>query len=299
MNAPWLAWLLCVAQSPSPSPARPTFAVGIETVQVDVLVTRGGKPLIGLSAEDFAVRDSGVLQSVELAAAGDLPVNAILLLDTSGSLRGERMTRLRAAADAFVAGLRPGDQAALLSFSHRVRVLSGLAADLAVIRALLADASADGMTALNDALYLGLALAEAAAGRTVLILFSDGADNISWLPEGELLEMARASPAVVYVVASSLATGPDSERDRIAKDPREAFLRKLVDATGGELVRARTDAALAEAFQQALRALRSRYVLRYTPQGVPLDGWHPIEVKLKGKGEVITRPGYFKASAGR
>lgn len=294
-----LAWL-CLPQAPAQTPAPPTFRMEIETVALDVAVSRGGKHVSGLTAADFLVLDSGVPQEAELAAAGDQPLNTILVLDTSGSLAGERFGRLLSAAGAFLAGLRPGDRSALLSFSQRVRVWSGLSDDLDALRAQLGRVRPDGMTALNDALYAGLALADGEAGRCALVLFSDGLDNISWTSEADVLDAARASPAVVFVVASSLATPPQGERKGLAQDPREAFLRKLASATGGQLVTAHGDAALVEAFSRVMAELRARYVLRYAPRDVPAAGWHPVEVRLKSrKGEVTTRPGYLKGASAR
>ena len=293
-----VAWAgLCLAQA-VPTPAPPTFRMDVEAVELDVSVTRGGKHVPGLTAADFRVLDSGVPQEIELAAAGDLPLNVILALDTSASMAGERFTRLLSGAGAFLTGLRPGDRTALVSFSHRVRVLGGLSNDLVAVRAQLERVTPDGMTALNDALYASLAVAEGAAGRCALVLFSDGLDNISWTSEADVLEAARASPAVLYVVASSLATLPDEDRRAVARDPREAFLKKLADVTGGQLVKANSDSALVEAFTRVLAEMRARYVLRFTPQGVPAVGWHPIGVKLKSRrGELTTRSGYLKAAS--
>ena len=40
-----------------------------------------------------------------------------------------------------------------------------------------------------------------------------------------------------------------------------------------------------------------RYVLRYEPRGVKREGWHAIEVALKGqKGDLHARRGYWVAS---
>ena len=289
---------LCLAQAPSPTPAPPTFRVEAEAVELDVSVTQGDKPVSGLTAADFVVRDSGVPQDIELATAGTLPLKLILSLDTSASMAGERLTRLHSGADALLGDLREGDRAALISFSHRVRVLEGLSHDLAAVRGRLDAVAPDGMTALNDALYTSLALAEGAAGRCALVLFSDGLDNISWTSEADVLDAARLSPAVVYVVASSLAKPRAEDRKHVARDPREAFLRKLTDVTGGKVIKADSDADLVAAFGRVLPELRTRYVLRYAPQGVPDAGWHSIEVKLKGrKGEVRTRPGYLRAAS--
>jgi len=57
---------------------------------------------------------------------------------------------------------------------------------------------------------------------------------------------------------------------------------------------AASSAQLKGLFLQALRDIRGRYVLAYYPEGVTSDGWHHIEVRLRGKkGDVRTRPGYF------
>ena len=66
-------------------------------VRVDVLVADAvsGKPIGGLAAADFEVRDNGVLQSVESLDAGDIPINVVLALDASGSTAGKRLDDLR------------------------------------------------------------------------------------------------------------------------------------------------------------------------------------------------------------
>ena len=167
-----LAWL-CLAQAPAPTRVPPTFGVDVEAVELDVSVMQRDRPVTGLTAADFVVLDSGVRQEVELATAGDLPLKLILTLDTSASMAGERLAHLRSGAGALLGGLRTGDRAALVGFSHRVRVLEALHDDLPMARSRLDRLEADGMTALNDGLYASLALAED-AGRCALVLFSDG-----------------------------------------------------------------------------------------------------------------------------
>ena len=56
-----------------PDAAPPTFRIEAEAVELDVSVTLGDRPVTGLTAADFVVRDSGVVQDVELATAGSLP----------------------------------------------------------------------------------------------------------------------------------------------------------------------------------------------------------------------------------
>src|SRR5690349_16195702 len=74
------------------------FTANVEAVRVDVLVSRGGQPVEGLTARDFQVRDEGVQQQVDHVAFEELPLNVVLALDASGSLTGPRERELRAAS---------------------------------------------------------------------------------------------------------------------------------------------------------------------------------------------------------
>jgi hypothetical protein len=74
------------------------------------------------------------------------------------------------------------------------------------------------------------------------------------------------------------------------------FLRDLTRATGGRLLEIGRGSDPGPAFLEILREFRSRYLLTYTPTGVPAGGWHPLEVRVTRRGaRVDTRPGYFAA----
>jgi Mg-chelatase subunit ChlD len=121
VNAALAPLLLLLAGAQEPRPARPSFGAEVEVVQVDVAVSRKGRAILGLTAEAFEVRDNGVVQDVELVSAGEMPLSVVLVLDTSASVAGEKLKRLRGAAGALLDGLAPGDLAALITFSQMVR----------------------------------------------------------------------------------------------------------------------------------------------------------------------------------
>ena len=75
-----------------------TFRSGVEAVAVDALVMDGRRPVGGLTASDFALRDSGVVQSIDTVAFEDVPLNVILALDTSKSVDGAPLEELKQAA---------------------------------------------------------------------------------------------------------------------------------------------------------------------------------------------------------
>ena len=87
----------CRAGAVQARPRRQTFTSRIEAVRVDVLVTENGRPVQGLTPDDFEVLDNGVRQRVDLASFEQIPLNVVLALDMSASLQGLRLGHLQTA----------------------------------------------------------------------------------------------------------------------------------------------------------------------------------------------------------
>jgi len=276
------AWaLLSAATTPQPPPV---FRAEVDLVRVEVLVTRKGGPVRGLTAADFELRDDGRVQQLEPVLEEESPVDTVLVLDLSGSVRGPKVAALKEAARAFLDGLRDGEQAALVAFREEVHLLEPLTPELARVRRSLDGASPRGSTALCDAVYAGLRLREPGPRRTAVVVFSDGIDNISWLSPSEVVEAASRSEAIVYGVAV---------RERGERS--EPFLRDACRATGGKLFEAASERDLRARFLDVLADMRARYVLSYSPRGGDAAGWHALDVRLKrAKGDVLARPGYWR-----
>jgi VWFA-related protein len=278
------------------SPQQPVFRADVEAVFVDVFVTRGGQPVPGLTPADFELKDNGVRQAIEVLAAESQPLHAVLVFDTSGSMAGERLDALRSAGQAFLDGLRPADQASLVTFNEEIGAWRGPSQDKAEVRRALDGLTAVGATAVFDALYAGIALSEA-HGRSLVVLFTDGEDNSSLLDERQLARVAERSNALVHVVSGWRApvTRQSSRMTFAAPEPDDVTaLRRIAEASGGRLWSAESPARLREAFAGIATAMRHRYVLRYEAAGVKRAGWHKLEVSLRGKkGDVETRRGYW------
>ena len=265
-------------------------------VRVDVLVTNGGQLVRGLSARDFDVRDEGVPQTVSQVELEQIPLNLILVFDTSGSVAGDRMRALLEAGRALLDGLRDQDRVALVSFSTRVRLLTPLTSNRQQIRAAFDTLEAHDATSLRDAAFAGLALRESDPGRTLLLIFSDGDDTSSWLTTPKVIETAKRTDAVVYAVVVPFQRAfwtpqGGATVDTVKKAGK--FLESLTEETGGRILFASSNSDLRATFTKTLAEFHDRYVLSYTPTGVSATGWHRLEVKLKGKsGKVTARRGY-------
>ena len=284
-----------------PSVRAQRFRSGTIGVRVDVLVTHGQELVRGLNATDFELRDEGVLQKVSEIEVEQIPLNLILAFDTSGSVAGARLHSLVQAGQSLLDRLRPDDRVALVSFATRVRLLATLTPSRQQIRGALAVLSAQGATSLRDAAFSALAMRDADPGRTLVLVFSDGADTASWLRPSAVIEAAKRTDAVVYAVAIAEQRAVYQLGGRgitgvkvTTVEEAGKFLEHLTEETGGRVMFSNSNKDLLATFTQTLAEFRDRYVLSYTPTGVSPTGWHRLDVKLKGKsGKVTARRGYF------
>ena len=283
------------------------FRSTADAVRVDVLVSDRGRPIAGLQAHDFDLRDSGVIQSIEAVSIEDVPVTLMLALDTSSSISGQ-LQQLKDAAQTAVASLRPDDHVALLTFSDRVVRAQSFTRDRRLLDAAIDRMTAAGATSLRDVVYTATALRERAPGRVVLLLFTDGVDTVSWLTPDDVLDAAVRSDMVMYAISTSdTLYHPDAgTAKRYAKAAGElfraepepfphGFIVELTDRTGGSVLFVQKATGLPDAFSRIVAEFKSRYLLTYSPRGVPSVGWHPIEVRLKNRrGQVTARRGYWR-----
>jgi len=272
---------------------QPTFRAAVDVVRIDASVMNGLIPVAGLTAANFVVTDNGVAQTLDSVSLDTVPLNLMLVLDTSGSLAGERLTHLIEAVNGLVKSLRPEDTAALMTFSEPVRLAVKPTRDRAPLIAALTGLHADGSTSVNDAIFFALQMRPPDAGesRPVLLLFSDGRDTSSWLRNEHVIEATKRSGMLVHVVelVADQWMGLRGGEIRPSK-----FLGELADTGGGRRWFAKSSRDLRELFGKALNELRARYLLTYSPNGVSREGWHDVKVSLKNaRGDVTARPGYF------
>jgi hypothetical protein len=105
--------------------------------------------------------------------------------------------------------------------------------------------------------------------------------NARWLSADAVLDAGRRSDAVVYAVSWGA-------------EKNAAFLRDLSEGTGGTLFRVESTRNLSATFVHILEEFRHRYLVSYTPRGVPKDGWHRLDVRVKGRRALVrARPGYL------
>jgi len=299
------ALALCLALAPQ-SPVPPTFAARTTAVYVDVFA--GLDAARAPAAADFELRDNGTRQQVTLAGVDDLPLTVLMVFDVSDSVRGEKLARLKRAGHALLDGLGARDAAALITFSERVSRVVPAGAPRATVSAALDALEEGGATSLWDAVYAGL-LSAPARGGALVVLFTDGEDDMSWLSAEQVARAAEQSNAIVYVVTLQperrltdtvgevLKPGSGSLA-RYLELEDVVHLRALAESSGGRLWEASGSSDLEPTFLKILHEAQSRYVLSFEPSE-PRPGWHRLEVKMRGRGRVRSRRGYFLGAPGQ
>ena len=300
-----LAWgvvaLFCVAAAALVA-AGAQQSIRVDLVTLNVLVTdRDGRYVSGLTQDDFVVLEDAEPQQLERFAATDHPLSLIVLLDASASMEA-RLPVVRQSVRRLLDALGPNDRTQLVQFNNRISVLEKFTTDRKAIEAGLDRLDAGGNTAVLNAVYrafreTAVALAAEAnrARRWAIVLLSDGVDTASLFTVEQVLDEARRSAAVVYVV--SLLRDMENSAVLGAQYEQAARLfRGLAGETGGRLVRPLTAEDLTEAFSEVASALRTQYTIGYVSTNAISDGrWRTIAVTVKGRPDLRLRhrEGYF------
>ena len=135
---------------------RPSFRSTIDLVMLNVTVTGpGGRYVADLSPDDFQILEDGHQQEVAYFSPANVPLSVSLVLDTSSSMDDEMELSKQAAMD-FIARLRTGDVAEIVSFDSRVEVLQPMTSNRTLLEAAIQRMRAGGSTALYNAVYIVL-----------------------------------------------------------------------------------------------------------------------------------------------
>jgi VWFA-related protein len=273
---------------------RPTFSAESELVVLHVTVnTKKGLYVGGLSQEAFRVFEEGQQQTIRLFTSEDAPVTVGLLIDSSGSMQGNR-DLVAAAAAAFVQSSNASDEVFALTFNDFVRSAlpesAPFTSDPAALRdALFRRMSTRGRTALYDAIASGVDyFSRGRYERKVLIVVSDGGDNASHIGFDPILARIEASNVVIYSVGLI---------DPLDEDASPKRLKQLARASGGEAYFPRDARQVADVLRRIARDIRSAYTMGYAPADTPSGkAFRRIRVVASVPGQSVvvrTRAGYL------
>jgi VWFA-related protein len=179
------------------------FKTGVELINVTATVTdANGRFVSGLRKQDFRLFEDGQEQEITHFNAERVPVSLGLIVDTSGSMEGEKWLAARQALNRFLFELLdPGDEVFLYRFDNVPELVEGWTTDKQRIANALARIRPRGATSMYDAVADAIPLVQTGKHRKkALVIISDGNDTNSRTMIRELKQMIRETEVLVYAI---------------------------------------------------------------------------------------------------
>lgn len=304
------ASLLAIVVAGTQAFQQPTFKSGAKTVAVYATVTdKDGRLVPDLAQEDFEIRDSGKTQPIAVFSNEVQPISVVIMLDRSGSMRGN-FGLVEAAGVAFVRAMLPADRARIGSFAEKVQIdpetfISDKKELISILRNKLQN---EGPTPLWNAVDASISALKDQDSRKVVLAFTDGADNpgnfkLNNLSFIDIMRRAQVADVMVYAVGLESASRPPlgggggglgggGFGGGSRPDPG---LPAIAEETGAGYFELRRAQDLAATFARVADELHRQYLIGFVPEKLD-DKMHKIEVRVKKPGmKVRARKEYFAA----
>jgi VWFA-related protein len=279
----------------------------VALVKVDARVAeRNGRAIRGLQAADFQVFDENEPQKIAHFGREAEPLDLVLLLDASGSMR-RWLEELAATARAALGPLGAQDRVAVIVFAREAAVREELTGDTAgvgrEIRDAVRDESLGSGTVINaNIIFAARYLArQPVRGQRAILIVTDNQGLNYEVPDQDVIRQMYAADAVLNAILLGRQRKPDPVRPGryVNPDFTPSDVFKLARETGGE---ARESREAARSFGEMIEGIRSRYSLQYAAPGDAAGRFRRIRVELAPEARkrypdavVYARAGYFTA----
>jgi Ca-activated chloride channel family protein len=274
--------------------ATKNLVINVDLVNVLFTVTdRRGKLVTDLSKEELKLYEDNKLQSItNFSRETDLPLTIAILIDTSTSIRDRFKFEQEAAIDFLYRTLRPKkDKALLITFDSAIELVQDYSDNPELLAKAIRQIRPGGGTKMLDSIYLACQeKLKAETGRKIIILISDGDDNLSLENLNSTLEMAQRSDVSIFTISTNSSgffgiTAPKSDK----------ILKRLAEETGGRAFFPFRAEDLSQSFQDISAELRSQYSLAYRSSNANRDGgFRAIKIDPERRNvKVKSRRGYY------
>ncbi len=285
------------AKAPQTPPSDKMDApISIEVNRVNMLFTvtdKKGRFVTNLGKDDFEVFESKKPQNIlEFVAESDLPLRLAILIDTSNSIRDRFKFQQDAASEFIREVIRPQDKAVVVSFDTSPELIADLTSDVDKLEKAVRSLRPGGGTSLYEAMYMSardklMQDQPMHKFRRAMIILSDGEDNQSNYTRDQALEMAQKADVVIYTISTNISRQP-TDGDKV--------LKYFSSESGGITFFPFKVEDLSQSFENIANELRHQYSILYRPDPNKPDGlWHPVEIKVKGRKDLVVRArkGYY------
>lgn len=179
------------------------FKSGVELINVTATVTdRSGRFYGRLSKEDFLVYEDNRPVEVTHFSADRTPVSLGIVVDTSGSMAGEKWSAAVNSIDRFFRMMKDElDEFFLYRFSANADLVADWTSDRDRLAAAIGRVHPNGGTAMYDAVSEAVPMAQGGQNRKkAVVVISDGNDTSSRVDVSDVKQVVRETEVLVYAV---------------------------------------------------------------------------------------------------
>ncbi|MGA1984987.1 MAG: VWA domain-containing protein [Candidatus Sulfotelmatobacter sp.] len=243
----------------------------------------------------FTAFENGVPQATTSFHREDVPVAMGIVIDNSGSMR-EKRDKVNQAVLNLIRASGPNDETFVVNFSQDSFLDQDFTSDSGLLQEALQKVSAQGSTALYDAIVASAVHLKnnTRIERKVLLVITDGRDNAS---QETLQEAARRlqqeNGPTLYAIG---LLGDELQRSDTGA------LQSLAEVTGGVAFFPKGLDEVEDITRVVARDIHSQYTIGYKPTDHSTNGgYRTIEVRAQAPGHrkltVRTRSGYYAGEA--
>jgi len=265
-----------------------------ERVMYASVVDSKGAPVTTVTAKDLIVREDGQAREILNIARDEDPLQIALLVDNSVFMR-DKLSELRKSVAAFISGLRPGVQVALLTLAERPTILINYTADRAALLK-----GVDKIVSYEAGNYVLDGIAEASEGlkkrpetRSIMVVVTGTGPELSYRHYSDALRPLRESGASLHAILLTASSTDEPLRGNeraVPQDPgsgmggegRDIVLSRMTKETGGRYEEVLSVSGLSSRLQQLSDEISNQYRVTFArpqrlipPKSTEISGSKP------------------------
>lgn len=255
------------------------------------VIDRDGNYVKGLTKNNFILYEDG--KPLEITYLNQInkqrrDFHLVLLIDISSSMK-DKMDYIKDAAKTFLEDLmRKGDKAIVIFFNHEVIEDTDFTGDINELVNSISLAFPFGATSLYDAIAHCINLVKGLSGRNIIIVFSDGEDNNSFIDPFTLMKKAEKSNTEIYSIGKRVYS--------FSEDKYMTLLKKISKSSGGIPFFFDHVSEIKKVYKKIRKDIQAKYLLYFTPEKRGnIKQFRKISIELKGikKYKIRTVKGYY------
>jgi Ca-activated chloride channel family protein len=288
-------------ETDNPQPADDQSAVFVFKTQVREVILHATvvddqrRLVTNLDRPAFTAFENGVPQATTSFHREDVPVAMGIVIDNSGSMR-EKRDKVNQAVLNLIRARNPNDETFVVNFSQNSYLDQDFTGDVNLLQEALQKVSAQGSTALYDAIVASAVHLKnnTRVERKVLLVITDGRDNASQETlRAALRRLQQENGPTLYAIGLL--------GDELQQSDTGA-IQRLAEVTGGVAFFPKRLDEVDDITRVVARDIHSQYTIGYKPTDHSKNGgYRAIEVRVQTPGHrkltVRTRSGYFAGEA--